>query len=457
MDAVVVFASLFLGLTTGVHTVELEVAAPVAAVEILVDQRQVAVIDQAPWQVEYDFGARLTPRELIAVARDRHGAVLGRARQLVNLPRSELEATIHLQRDQQGQPVSAKVIWESVVFDEAQAFRAYFDGLPLPGSTAEQIALPAHDPAAVHLLAVEIELAESHTARAEVSFGGFYGAEINMDLTAVPIVIQEAVAEPSVESMSGCFQVRGQTRLVVAVEKGNATLHVVQDQLSRHLLRDRLRRYDRVQAAAKGKSLRRYTASRDRSMSRAVAPPKRSDQGFDRVCFVHPEALHKSAEEESELVFAVSESFQLIDDGLPWLLSQRPGMLLVKQSQSLSDAVAVAGVRAAAGRSRRAVVLVLSEQPVDASRHSARMARSYLQSINVPLLVWVASDQPAIKSPWGMARGVADVEALMAAADDVHEQLAAQWIVWLDGAHLPTEIKLTEKARGIRLAGLPVG
>jgi hypothetical protein len=455
MDSVVVFASLFLGLTTGVHTVELEVAGPVVTIEILVDQHQVAVIDQAPWQIEYDFGAHLLPHELVAVARDRNGEVSGRARQLVNVPRSEVEATIHLQRDRQGQPVSAKVIWESVVFDEALAFRAFFDERPLPGSKPEQIVLPAFDPAAIHLLAVEIELAENYATRAEVSFGGFYGAEISMDLTAVPILIEEGVGELSVESLSGCFQVHGQTLPVVAVEKGNAALYVVQDELSRHLLRDRQRRYDRKQASSRGKSLRRYTASRDRSMRRAVAPPKRSDQGFDRVCFVHPEALRKGADDPSELIFAVSDSFQLIDSGLPWLLSQRPGVLQVKRSQSLSDAVAVAGVRAAAGRSRRAVVLVLSEQPADISRHPPQMVRSYLQSLNVPLLVWATTDQQAIMSPWGMARGVADAEELAVAAVEVQEQLAAQWIVWLDGAHLPTEIKLTERASGIRLAGLP--
>jgi hypothetical protein len=454
MDSVVVFASLFLGLTTGVHTVELEVAGPVVSVELLVDQHQVAVIDRAPWQIEYDFGPRLIPHELVAVARNRDGDVLGRTRQLVNIPRSEVEATIHLRRDRRQQPVSARVIWESVVFDEALAFRAFFDGQPLPGSKPEQIVLPAYDPAAIHLLAVELELADNHTTHAEVSFGGFYGAEISMDLTAVPVLIEEWVGELSVASLSGCIRVRGQTRQVVAVEKGNAALYVVQDQLSRPLLRDRQRRYDRKEASSRGKSLRRYTASRDRRMSKAVAPPKQSDQGFDRVCFVHPEALHKDTDKPSELVFAVSDSFQLIDSGLSWLLSQRPGMLQVKQSQNLSDAVAVAGVRAAAGHSRRAVVLVLSEQPADTSRHSPRTVCSYLQSINVPLLVWATTDQQASMSPWGMARGVADPEALAAAVLDLRGQLAAQWIVWLDGAHLPAEIELTEKADGIRLAGL---
>lgn len=455
MGSAIVFVSLFLGLTTGVHTIELEVDGPVASIEVMVDGKRIAMLDAEPWQVDYDFGARLLPHELLAIARNRSGRVLGRARQLVNAPRPEVETKILLQRDQQGLPRSAKVIWESVAFDQVEAIRAVFDGQQISNPKPERIVLPDYDPAATHLFAVELELPENQTSRAELSFGGFYGAEISMELTATSIVPADDDTEPTLASMTGCFKVKDQLLQVVAVEKGHIALYMVQDELTRHLLRNLQRRHDLRAASSKGRSLRRYTAGRNKKMNKATAPPKRGDEIFDRVCFIHPEALRKDQQDTSTLLFAVGDSLRLAPDSLPWLLSQRPGALIVKRSQSLSDAVAVAGVRAAAGRTRCAVVLVLSEQPVDDSRYQPQAVRAYLQSINVPFVIWIISERDTVMTPWGLARGISGIEDLQAAAAEIEEQLARQWIVWLDGAHLASSIRLTEKGQGIRLAGLP--
>jgi len=58
----------------------------VASVEIFLDGEGIGVAIEPEWEVECDFGDRLRPHELVAVARDETGRELGRAAQLVNLP-----------------------------------------------------------------------------------------------------------------------------------------------------------------------------------------------------------------------------------------------------------------------------------------------------------------------------------------------------------------------------------
>ena len=57
-------------------------------------------------------------------------------------------------------------------------------------------------------------------------------------------------------------------------------------------------------------------------------------------------------------------------------------------AQRLADAAAVAGLQALAANRPRAVLVVLGEQPKDASRYDAETVRRYLESVRVPLVVW---------------------------------------------------------------------
>ncbi len=76
--------TLFLGLFSGAQTVELEVAAPVAEVELRLDGEAVTTLTQPPWSTRVDLGPALAPHELIAVARDAGGGELGRDRRLIH-------------------------------------------------------------------------------------------------------------------------------------------------------------------------------------------------------------------------------------------------------------------------------------------------------------------------------------------------------------------------------------
>src|SRR5204863_4406612 len=83
--------------------------------------------------------------------------------------------------------------------------------------------------------------------------------------------------------------------------------------------------------------------------------------------------------------------------------------------QRLTDAVAAAGLQAAAGSRARAVVLVLGPDPKDESAYRVDEVRRYLADLRVPLLVWntgkpsrrtVSDDRLPLtkRTPWGEAR-----------------------------------------------------
>ena len=93
----VTFISLFLWLMTGVHPVEVAVDPTVSSVEIFLDGESIGVATAPRWRVQCDFGERLRPHELVAVAHDQEGLELGRAYQLVNLPRPDAEVEIVLE------------------------------------------------------------------------------------------------------------------------------------------------------------------------------------------------------------------------------------------------------------------------------------------------------------------------------------------------------------------------
>jgi hypothetical protein len=62
---------------------------------------------------------------------------------------------------------------------------------------------------------------------------------------------------------------------------------------------------------------------------------------------------------------------------------------------SYTDAVAAAGLRAAAIQRPRAVVLILGERPRDDSELSPPQVREYLSAIGVPLFVWSLAPRAA--------------------------------------------------------------
>ncbi|MCG8461248.1 MAG: hypothetical protein MI919_33595, partial [Holophagales bacterium] len=103
------FLTLLIGLTVGTQAVELAVSEEVASVQLRLDGRSVAESDSPPWRFEVDLGGRLEPHELVAVAFDGDGVVLGRARQWVNLPRPPSEARLALLELVDGLPRAVRI------------------------------------------------------------------------------------------------------------------------------------------------------------------------------------------------------------------------------------------------------------------------------------------------------------------------------------------------------------
>ena len=119
----------------------------------------------------------------------------------------------------------------------------------------------------------------------------------------------------------------------------------------------------------------------------------------------------------------------------------------------LSDAVAVAGLRAAEGNHRRAVLLMLGPRREDVSRFPPDMVRRFLAELHVPLVVWDLAG-PAASAPasWRPDGAIDGFEDLAAAAGPLRTLLDRQRIVWLAGHHLPQLLGLGPAASGIELA-----
>jgi hypothetical protein len=93
---------------------------------------------------------------------------------------------------------------------------------------------------------------------------------------------------------------------------------------------------------------------------------------------------------------------------------------------------------------RRAVVLILGEEPADASRLSPRAVRGYLEDLGVPLSVWAVGPVPAeVAEAWGGVVQLPKKRALRRAVKKLSESLERQRIVWLDGLYLPQEVEVS--------------
>jgi hypothetical protein len=423
----VVFTTLFLSLTTGAHPVAFAVEGPVSAVELHLDGQLVAVVSGEPWQCVCDFGQDLLPHLLVARALDGNGKVVAQTRQLVNVPRPDAETTILLQHDESGLPATARVVWQGVFLDEVKEARITLDGQQIPCPDLTRIELPAYEPQEIHLLSDELRLSESFVTRAQVTFGGLFGSNAQTELTAALVLLDDAETRLDVAGMDGWFTVGGKPAQVVAVERSRANLMIVQDETAA----DRL-----VRAGGLiGVSL----------LQRA-----KDEEEQDRIRIVHPEAWsHDGASGQTHL-FPILYSYRMGLQSLRWYLCEHTRRPAYRKQQRLSDALAVAGVRAAAEGSRRAVLLIVDKNPDDFSEHSAGSACGYLRSLQVPLFVW-SSAKKELVTPWGDAELVNCYRRYEGVANRLFDHLSRQRVVWLNGSHLPNQLELTGKATGVQL------
>jgi hypothetical protein len=427
----VTFVTLFLSLLTGIHEVQVAVDGPVTRVELILDQRSIGQLTGPPWKMWCDFGDDLTPHELVAVAYDEAGRELHRARQLVNLPRPQVEVRVALVSGAGGRPIAVRVFWESADTEAPLGVYAMFDGQVLRPDETGLYPLPPYDEDEVHFVSAEARFFDGVTARSDVTFGGRYGSQVATELTAVPIVIDGP--PPTVEELSGVFSARGKVLATAAVEKAGSRVYLVRDQAAVAELRHVQRAQDRIRPAHRlsGKPLGSEPVSRARDQLHFVVanPTARLDR------FLYP----------------TSSGIAIESRDVGWIVTHLVNRNAAIRGQRLTDATAVAAVQAAAQGAPRAVVLVLSEQPRDTSRYRPEEVRRYLQSIRVPLLVWTSAAAPGPE--WGEAWTIEGTRALRRAEKALFSELARQWVVWLEGNHMINEVELVEEAARFRLAG----
>jgi hypothetical protein len=429
----VTFTSLFLWLMTGVHPVGLAVDPAVVSVEVFLDGEKIGVAAEPKWEIECDFGAHLRPHEIMAVARDAANREVGRAVQYVNLPRADAEVEIVFEGGTAEAPTMLRVITESAQRFEPLAVFITFDGVMLREDGDGRFQLPAYDHRQVHIVSAEGRFPEGVTARRDLTFGGVYGGRVATELTAVPVIVDEK-RELAANELQGLFRKRGKTLRVAAVEREGGRIYMVRD----HGVWPMLRRAGRV--------LDRRNRSRRFMQNIWVSdeiPPQK-----DRFNLVVPNPTPS----RGLSLFPILQPFDIERWGMSWLTTHIASQQAAVPGQSLAEAVAVAGLRAAADGCPRVVVLVIGDDAVDYSWHRPRAVREYLRALRVPLVVW-STKQSGSSDPWGIAETTVGLGSIDKASRRLLKSLKQQWIVWIEGRHLPYEIELAENDLGIRLAG----
>lgn len=432
----IAFATIFLGLVLGVKDVELVVGDGVATVEVVLNGSSQGRVSEEPWRVECDFGDELVPLEMVAIARDAENREVGRARQWINLPQPPAQVTVAIEGAAGGKEAMARLSWESRAGARPQSFEISFDGTPLEVDDPEHFVLPPHDPRQLHFLRVELRFSDNVASVAEVTFGGTYADQVSTELTAVPVLGKKGKVK-KLAAQGGLLTKDGEPLEVVAVEEGAGQVVVVPD--------------SRVYTALD--ELSRYRFEGYHPLSERAAKLR----GFARLGSKHfvkvmwPVVQHQPGMRQQFDLFPTSYAYGKDDGGLYFALFhafQDPSVGV----ERLADAVAVAGLHAAELRQRRAVILLLGGPAPgeDPSQLSPGQSRRYLERLRIPFFVWsLAGEKDA--GPWGEAVDVSELGHFEDAADGIKRHLDRQWLVWLDGVHLPQEISLAPGAEGVEL------
>jgi len=428
----VAFLTLFLGLTSGMQPVAVEVRGPVSAVELMLDGTAVVRLGGPPWRTKVDLGSALEPHELVARALDGKGQEIGRARQILNLPRPPAEVEILLERGARGRPAGAHLTWRSLSGEKPVAVRLLLDGRPLALDERAHAVLPDIAPEVTHILSTEVRFSATIVARKDVGFGGPWGTEVSTELTAVPVRLRAGKKLPEAKDLQGWILAAGKPMPVAAVEHAPAQLVVVRDRAARRML-----------------------ARFGETMSLDFPRPWIGDlRGFamtlereDQIRFVWPAARQASGLGLTSELFDSSGDFTAKDGSVLWLLQTiRPQRNKNEANQRLADAVAVAGLQALVGNRPRAVLLVLSQETQDNSRYSTDAVSRYLEAVRVPLAVWSLGERNRAALGWSGADDISSRNKLQAAFDRLRDNLAAQRMVWIEGGHLPASLSLSPAA-----------
>ena len=278
------------------------------------------------------------------------------------------------------------------------------------------------------------ERLEPMIPRKDVVFGGEYGSEVSTELTVVPVRVRKGTSLPGLDGLQGWFSAADQTLTAAAIEDGPGKVVFVQ--------------------VPAGSAVARELLPGQRRRSIDLFKNEMRLGKDDRVRFL---SLAPSSYRESRIpsqLFDMSTELTPKDGGVFWYLTKKQTLKKPDiERLRITDAVAVAGLQAAADNHRRAVVLVVGKETPDASRYDPATVRRYLESIRVPLFVWSLDgpDAPAARA-WEQAEDISTMEKLGQAVNRLRTEMASQKIVWVEGRHLPQAISLTPAAKGAELA-----
>ncbi len=434
----IAFQTLFLGLVFGFGPVRVMVSPPAVSAEVFLDGASLGTVRAAPWEVGCDFGNSPLPHELVAVGRDAKGNEVARVRQSVNLPRPSAEARVLVEAGADGTPAFARLAWHTIDNAQPKRFDVTLDGQQLQVKDPERIPLPRIDFKRTHFLAVEVVFPNGVVARTETSLGGDVEANAATALTAVAVVMRPGRTLPPVEAMQGWFRSGARPLRVVGVEEGHTDAVIVFDQ-------DSAQRF------------RGITPPNPFSAAMTTTIPIQSSNGGNRLygLWAVPQKPQGGGAGAPGL-FPMSIPLDTDVDDLRTLIFRFNFPAAPPRQQQLANAVATAGMQAAALNRRRAVVLIVGEAPSDASTISVTAARAYLESLDVPLFVWTPDRRIAgLALPgWGVPDDTSTDLQLQGAVTRLQNALAAQRIVWLAGSVLPQSVTL---APGVTQAFLARG
>lgn len=436
----IAFTSLFLGLVMGVHPVGVALEGPAATVSIELDGRRVGRVEKSPWSLDVDLGRELAPHELIARALDPAGREVARARQWLNVPRPPAEATLLLEHDSEGRAIAARLTWQSLLGTTPQRIRVTFDGKPLDVRDPSRIELPGYTTDSTHMISAEVEFSPAVTSRAGLVLGAGSESEVTSELTGIPVRLRKD-AMPPPEQLRGWFRKGDEPLRVAAVEKGSVLLLVVRD--TNHM--EALGKLGKGGRTTFLHGMPQFDPDYSRFEMRLADK--------DRVRFIWPRASRAPGLEMPTELFDASRDFAGNFAGLHWLLTRVSHPIQKVADERFADAVAVAGLQAYAGYTRRAVVLVLGRQIADTSQYQPAAVRAYLEKMRVPLFVWSLESRTAdhVAAAWGSVEDVSSFAKLKVAFERLRRELDSQQMVWVEGRHLPQQITLSGAAQGIEL------
>jgi hypothetical protein len=409
-----VFLTLFLGLISGPQRIELQPGSEITSIHILLDGRQVAALQHAPWSVTVDFGRSIVPADLVAIGYDARGDESARTSQTINLPRPVADFVIAVKNDTNGRPTSAQLRWEHLMSSKPAKSSLKVDGKTVPLDANLRARLPRLDINKPHIVAASMQFEDGLISHRELVIGGGVGDTADALLT--PVAVRESGGRMP-PNPGSCFTSGGSAVRVSAVEKGRALVIVVLDPDPRD--------------AMKVLDLRMSPA-----MSLGPHPVDEhhlfSLPGGTWLRLLWPMAeRYKTTSNTPSVMFPPSTYVEAPQGGMIWLLTRAYSGRFDKDAPRLfADAAGVAGLDAITGGNRRAVVVVLDRQN-DGSSHDAASIRAYLSSIGVPLYVWSVTGARPEPAGWG---GIDDISApakLKVAVDRLRDDLETQRVAWL--------------------------